>query len=68
MPVVAFADYLLDEIEMYAEGLGAFGVRVVPVTGDDAAEAAKAIRNAHVDAVITRIMPERFGINLIRAL
>lgn len=68
MLVIAFADYLTEEVEMYAQGLRAFGVRVVPVVGDVVADAAKTIANTPCDAVVTRILPAHFGIELIRAL
>ena len=68
MVVVAFSDYLLDEVEMYAEGLRTFGVRVVPVIGDVAIQAANTIANTACDAVITRILPGHFGIELVRAM
>jgi CheY-like chemotaxis protein len=68
MPVIAFADYLADEVEMYVHGLRGFGFEVVPVTAEEPAEAAEIIRNTPCAAVVTRILPAKFGIKLIQAL
>ena len=68
MDVVAFADYLLEEVEMYVHGLCRFGVQALPVSGTDVGAATVVIRNRRCDAVVTRILPAQFGIRLIRAL
>ena len=68
MPAIAFADYLPDEVEMYVHGLRAFGFDVVPVTADRVEDAAAMIRHTHCDAVVTRILPARFGIKLVEML
>jgi CheY-like chemotaxis protein len=68
MAVIALADYLPEEVEMYAEGLRRFGLDVVPVTTEQPAEAAESIRSMPCDAVVTRILPSKFGIELLHAL
>jgi two-component system phosphate regulon response regulator PhoB len=68
MPLIALADYLPDEVEMYVEGLRRFGFEVLPVETEQATEAAKTIGNVPCDAVVTRILPCKFGIELLRAL
>jgi DNA-binding response OmpR family regulator len=67
-PIVALVDSLLDEREMYEWGLTSNGLGVVIITGESPAAAAAAITMARADAVVTRIMPQLFGIELTRLL
>ena len=65
---IVIVDYIRDELEMYVEGLGAHGLSVVPIEAKTVDQAAAAIEHTPCAAVVTRIMPERFGIDLIRRL
>jgi DNA-binding response OmpR family regulator len=62
------ADYLPDELEMYTQGLRARGLTVVPVVTRDCSAAAEIISRTPCAAVVTRILPDRFGIDLTRRL
>ena len=53
---------------MYTSGLTAGGFRVVSVDDEDAASAALAIAALKPDAVVTRLCPNLFGIDLTRRL
>ena len=53
---------------MYTSGLTAAGFRVVRVDDEDAASAALTIAALKPDAVITRVCPDLFGIDLTRRL
>jgi DNA-binding response OmpR family regulator len=64
-PVIALADPLPDEAEMYAASLWHEGFDVRIITTSDAAAAATEIHDIVPDAVLTRILPRRFGIDLV---
>ena len=67
-PRIALADAFNDEREMYVDSLGHEGFDVRTVSTLDLAEAVEQIRSLAPDAVLVRILPGRFGIELIRRL
>jgi DNA-binding response OmpR family regulator len=67
-PVIALADAFHDEAEMYAASLQHEGFDVRIITTSDVAAAARQIHDIAPDAVLTRILPRRFGIELVTQL
>ena len=67
-PTIAFADRFVDEQEMYIAGLIARGLRVVTIDDEDPFAAALTIGALNPQAVVTRLCPELFGIELTRCL
>ncbi len=67
-PLIALADAFHDEAEMYAMSLEHQGFDVRTVTTVDVTRAAKQIRQIAPDVVLTRILPGRFGIELVTLL
>jgi DNA-binding response OmpR family regulator len=65
---VALADAFHDEAEMYAASLTHYGFDVRPIRTEDLSLAVDTICRLRPDAVITRILPGRFGIDLVRRL
>lgn len=65
---IVLADPFHDEIEMYAGGLDFLGFDVIPLTDPDVASSVRLVRKARPDALVTRILPGRFGIDLVRQL
>jgi len=65
---VALADAFHDEAEMYAATLTHYGFEICPIRTEDLSVAVAAICRLRPDAVITRILPGRFGIDLVRRL
>jgi DNA-binding response OmpR family regulator len=65
---IALADAFHDEAEMYAAALEHYGFAVHPIETADVTLACAAIVRLRPDAVLTRILPGRFGIDLVRRL
>jgi len=65
---IALADAFHDEAEMYAAALEHYGFEVHPIETADVTLAFAAIIRLRPDAVLTRILPGRFGIDLVRRL
>ena len=65
---VALADAFHEEAEMYAIALAHYGFDVGPIRTSDVSLAVEIIRRLQPDAVLTRILPGRFGIELVRRL
>ena len=53
---------------MYAASLAHYGFEVRPVETGDVLRASEIIVGLHPDAVLSRILPGRFGIELVRVL
>ena len=66
--VVAIADPFPDESELYhmAFGSSGFGLHTLPT--HDAGVAARSVLDSGAHLVVTRILPGKFGISLVRAL
>ena len=67
-PVIALADAFLDEAEMYEASLRHEGFDVRMLTTLDVVVAAAQVHAIAPDAVLTRILPRRFGIELVTLL
>jgi len=65
---IALADAYHDEAEMYAASLIHYGFDVDTIRTEDVSLAVVAICRLRPDAVITRILPGRFGIELVQRL
>jgi len=65
---IALADAFHDEAEMYAASLEHYGFQVHPIQTGDVRLASNMILRLAPDAVVTRILPGRFGIDLVRVL
>jgi DNA-binding response OmpR family regulator len=65
---VALADAFHEEAEMYAAALAPYGFDVRPIRTGDVSLAVRMVRRLQPDAVLTRILPGRFGIELVRRL
>lgn len=65
---MAVANYLQDEAEMYCVGLSQMGFAPVPVITGDYALALGMISELKPQAVLTRLMPQTFGVDLTRAI
>lgn len=66
--VVAIADPFPDEAELYELAFGAAGFVMHSLPADDAPRAAEVVVSSGADLVVTRILPRRFGIELVRRL
>jgi DNA-binding response OmpR family regulator len=67
-PRVVFSDPFHDEVQMYASALEFVGFEVVALTEPDLTRAVAKVRELQPDAVVTRILPLRFGIELVLQL
>jgi len=65
---IALADAFHDEAEMYAASLAPYGFEVHPIETANVVRASEIILRLYPDAVVTRILPGRFGIELVRVL
>lgn len=65
--LVALADFVPDERELWQHVFPAAGLRV-QLLPDTAAEALRRIRELRPDIVVTRMGPARFGIELVRGM
>ena len=65
---IALADAFHEEAEMYAAALAHYGFDVRPIRTGDVVLAFDAIRRLEPDAILTRILPGRFGIELVQRL
>lgn len=65
---IALADAFHDEAEMYAASLEHYGFEVRRFETADVTLVCTAILRLQPDAVLTRILPGRFGIELVRRL
>jgi DNA-binding response OmpR family regulator len=64
--VVAIADPFPDEAELYELAFGTAGFALHTLPADDPARAADEVASRQPHLVVTRILPRRFGIELIR--
>jgi len=64
-PSVGFSDPFHDEIEMYATALEFVGFEVIALTEPDLTRAIAKVRDLQPDALVTRILPRRLGIELV---
>jgi len=67
-PRVVLSDPFHDEIQMYANALEFVGFEVIALTEADLTRAITRMRELHPDALVTRILPRRFGIELVLEL
>ena len=65
---IALADGFHEEAEMYAASLEYYGFEVTPIQNGDVSLAFDVICRLQPDAVLTRILPGRFGLDLVRRL
>ena len=65
---LALADGFHEEAEMYAASLEHCGFEVRTIQTSDVSVAVDMISRLRPDAVLTRILPGRFGIDLVRQL
>ncbi len=65
---IALADAFDEEAEMYAASLEHYGFDVYLIQTGDVLLASETILRLSPDAVLTRILPKRFGIELVRVL
>lgn len=65
---IALADAYHDEAEMYRTSLEHYGFDVTCITVPDVGDAAETIACVRPDAVVTRILPGRFGVLLTEEL
>ena len=65
---IALADAFHHEAEIYAASLAHYGFEVHPVETGDVLRASEIIVRLHPDAVLSRILPGRFWIELVRVL
>jgi two-component system phosphate regulon response regulator PhoB len=66
--VVAIADPFPDEAELYHMAFGSSGFALHALPTHDAELAARSVLDAGAHLVVTRILPGKFGISLVRAL
>lgn len=68
MDRIVLADGFHEEAEMYAASLEHYGFEVTPIRTGDVSLALDVICRVQPDAVLTRILPGRFGIELVHRL
>jgi CheY-like chemotaxis protein len=67
-PRVVLSDPFHDEIQIYANVLEFIGFDVIALTEPDLTRAVARVRELRPDALVTRILPRRFGIELVQHL